>query len=187
VNVSELAYKPKRGGRADGVMMLHVSVGGPSGSLMDVMQVVERCEQAAGIMRMKARNILVTPDVDGDDKEITKLLMLLKDRQFVISLILDGFHIPIYLREASFIQAVLHGPDWNNFMVSEVVYMPEGKELVEPVFMGANQQCGKHVYLSPKLKTKVVLDFIRNSNYLWGIIIPPTKDISVDFLGGVEQ
>jgi hypothetical protein len=41
---------------------------------------------------------------------------------------------------------------------------------------------GKYIYLNDKKNTTKYIQFISNAQFLWGLIVPPLKDVSVDFL-----
>lgn len=184
MNLSELSYKPKLGGGSHGTMMIHVTVEGlenPSTSY-EVMEVVNRCEEVVRMMAMKVKLILVKPSYEARDEEVTKLLMMLKDRGFITGLILDGFSLPVYAREAQFIQAIIHSNVWDNFKVNELIYMPNGDELIEPELKENNLTCNKYVYVTKKGKVRDIIRFISEARFLWALIVPPSKDVSVDFL-----
>jgi hypothetical protein len=186
MNLSELSYKPKLGGGSHGTMMIHATVEGPESPSRsyEVMDVVNRCEEIVKMMSMKVKLMLVKPTMDAPSEEVTKLLMMLKDRKFVVGLILEGFSIPVYARESQFIQAIVRDPNWDNYKVHELIYKPDGGELTEPTILENNFTCNKYVYVGKKDQVRDVITFINNARFLWALIVPPSKDVSVDFLGG---
>lgn len=190
MHLSELSYKPKLGGGAHGNMMLHVSVEGPESPSPSwtVMDVVNRCEQASNMMSMKIKITLVKPTFDAEGDEVTQLLMMLRDRGFTVGLVLEGYSIPVYAREAQFIQAIISGPHWDNFKVSELVYKPDDlSDLTEPIILQNNLTANKYLYVGKKFGPRDVIKFLQQAQFPWGLVVPPAKEISVDFLGGGNE
>lgn len=183
MKLAELSYKPKLGGQAHGAMMLHIVEEGPDGPSVSwqLMDVVNRCEQASQMMNTRIKVVLVQPHPETNTEEMTKFLMMLKDRGFTVGLILEGVSIPIYMREASFIQAILHGPKWENYRVTEILYQPTD-DLTEPEIQQNNIYCGKYLFMPKKAKPMDYLTFIRTAQFPWNLIVPPSREVSVDFL-----
>lgn len=187
MKVAELSYKPKQGGLSSGTLMLYLQVEGESSPSPDfeVIDIVERCEQATFLFAMKIRNILIKPSKEADEKQILQLLILLRDRGFTVALLLEGYHVPIYLHEANFVQAIVTTPKWSNFKVNELLYIPRDNNLIEPEIAQNNTLCQKYLLIpkEKKVNIKPYLQFIKEAKFPWGLIIPFLKDISINLLG----
>jgi len=185
MKVGELSYKPKLGGSGHGTMMIHIIEGEPSGSSpsWEVMELVERCEQAVPMMNIKVPVVLLQPHTDTDHEEVTKLLMMLAHRGFTPGLIVTQPDIPLYIQNAKFVQVILTGTEWDNFRVNEIIYTPDhkaGDEIPEPIIHQNNVYCGKYIYMKKKDKVADYVSFIRTSQYLWALIVPPSREVAVD-------
>lgn len=184
MEVTSLCYQPKLGGRAHGTMMLHLELGGEGSppSSYEVMELVDRCETASKMMGSKIKNVMVFPKGFIDEEETQKFLMMLIDRGFVVGLGLDGKSIPLYLKYAHFIQAKIDEVNWVNFKVDELIYVPD-EGMNHPNIHEINIPCMKYLFFEGKDPTKFIT-FIKESPLVWGLLVPPRKSVSVDFLKG---
>lgn len=176
--INKLKYGPISGGRNDGVMAVHVEPTGDSADpntdeVAKTIFEVNRLHKAGKIGKTKVINLKGT-FTQENSPFILSALKVWREHGWEIIANVDGQVYHTWLVLAHFIVVNIDRNPWAGFNCNEVRFHVSGDEIFEPILPSDLRKPNCTLFVVPGRDSKLgnIVDFIKNSEYPWNLLIP---------------
>ena len=186
--VQSLTYCTKIGGPGHGSPLFDLTLSADeSGTEIGSMDLIHEITEASERLGDKARIVQfhANPALENED-EIRQLLTGIRENGFALIGNIVGSYVPSYKDVFTSIVASVFSTRWFNFRANEIHYYPENDLLQEPEISQPNHASFKYVMLKNKVPATAVFKFMRESQHLWGLVVPQARSYEVELFPGVN-